>query len=193
MERSAKVMKSRPAADVLRRAALLFVLAGGISSLALTFWMGRRNSSPVLVLLFLGWVASPFVALHQAHRVAGAWTAARQKNTYKLMFLVSVGSVFVCAWVVLQTHLAKPAGPFLIVPLASWFLIAAGLWIGSRIQPSTFQADRVHRLWASHSMLDLTRIPGCADTALNAELNEARNCGHGHVYLYGLRTCPCRF
>ena len=133
MERNVEAMKSRPAADVLRRAALLFVLAGGMSSLALTFWMGRRNSSLVLVVLFLGWVASPFVALLQVHRVAGAWTPPRQKNAYRLMFLVSVGSVFVYAWAVFQAHLAKPAGPFLLVPLASWFLIAATLWIGNRI------------------------------------------------------------
>jgi hypothetical protein len=28
------------------------------------------------------------------------------------------------------------------------------------------------------------------DTALYAELWEARNCGHGHVHVYGLRTRP---
>jgi hypothetical protein len=31
-----------------------------------------------------------------------------------------------------------------------------------------------------------------ADTALNADLEQLRDVGHGHVYMYGLRTRPCR-
>jgi hypothetical protein len=38
---------------------------------------------------------------------------------------------------------------------------------------------------------DLTFGVGAVDTGDNAELKEIRNCGHGHVYVYGVRTHPC--
>jgi hypothetical protein len=36
----------------------------------------------------------------------------------------------------------------------------------------------------------LTFNPASLDTVFNAELEESRNCGHGHVYAHGLRTRP---
>jgi hypothetical protein len=41
------------------------------------------------------------------------------------------------------------------------------------------------------SDFDLTFPPFSLDTANNVELKGIRNCGHGHVHVYVLRTCPC--
>jgi hypothetical protein len=127
MEESANTLKAQPASNVLRRSALWFATAGAAISLGLTLWTGHRNSSMVLVLMFLVWVASPFAGLIWVHRTATGWKAARQSAVYRLMLLVSVGSAILYASAVFLPHSAKHAGPFLAVPLASWLLIAVVL------------------------------------------------------------------
>jgi hypothetical protein len=121
-------MKSGPdATNTLSKSALWFVWSGAAVALGLTFWMGHRNPSPLLVVMFLLWVASPFAGLIQVHRLGRAWPAARQMELYILSHLVSVASVLAYAAAVFLMHLAKPAGPFLVVPAVSWLVIAFGL------------------------------------------------------------------
>ena len=38
--------------------------------------------------------------------------------------------------------------------------------------------------------MDLTGDCESIDTAFNAELKGMRNCGHGHVHVYAVGTCP---
>jgi len=66
-------------------------LCGACGSLGATLWMGWNTPRPLLV-LFLGWVFSPFAAL----LVAGGWSSR---------------------W-------TRPTPAFLMVPLASWLVIA---------------------------------------------------------------------
>ena len=53
----------------LRTAALTAVLAGAVGSVGLMLYVGRRNHSRVLLVLFALWVLSPFAALGWAYRV----------------------------------------------------------------------------------------------------------------------------
>jgi hypothetical protein len=41
-----------------------------------------------------------------------------------------------------------------------------------------------------HSLENLTSPATSVDTASNAKLKGIRNCGHGHVYVHGVRTRP---
>lgn len=129
MEEPAITLNAQQASNVLRRSALWFALAGAAISLGLTLWTGRRNSSLVLPLMFMVWVASPFAGLIWFHRLAKSWAAARQFDLYALMHVVSVGSVVAYATAVFLMHLTRQAGPFLAVPAASWLIIIFGLSI----------------------------------------------------------------
>jgi hypothetical protein len=63
----------------------------------------------------------------------------------------------------------------------------AGLRSDERFAIIISRVDLAHESLFVH----LTSWPAWADTAINAELKGIRNCGHGHVYVSDLRTCPC--
>ena len=56
-------MKLHERQPSLRNAARVALMAGAAGSLALMFYAGRRQPSAILIALFTGWVASPFMGL----------------------------------------------------------------------------------------------------------------------------------
>jgi hypothetical protein len=108
----------------LRAAALIAVLAGGAGSFALMLRAGRYNPSIILVLLFTVWVLSPFVALALAGVVSKRWSTLTRAALYGVMFVVALGSLAIYGADALWHLKAQAAFVFLVVPLASWLLIA---------------------------------------------------------------------
>ena len=118
---------------VFRKIALFMMLAGAIGSLYFVLRAGHRNHSILLVLLFIFWVLSPFMALMVASVVSNRWSAITRSALYFLIFILPVGSLIIYSgsWTIEGT---RPAFKFLMGPLVSWLLIAVVLLIASRVR-----------------------------------------------------------
>ena len=98
-------------------------MAGAVVSLGLMFYAGRHQQSIVLILLFTGWVLSPFGALLAASRISWRWAYLTHTILYTiLMLLITIGSLVGYSGV-LSPPGTPPAAVFLIVPFTSWVLI----------------------------------------------------------------------
>jgi len=109
---------------LLHRAALIVVLAGAAGSLGLMFRAGRRQNSRILLLLFAIWVISPFIALVGANIVSKRWSILTRATLYSVMLVITLGSLAIYSDVAFGHATAKAGFVFLVVPLASWLLIA---------------------------------------------------------------------
>lgn len=116
-----------------RESALLAVFVGAVGSAGLTIYAGRRNSSLLLMTLFLGWVLSPFVALAWAHARSRTWAGFTKTTLYWLMLVAAVVSPFIYGIIALGPPRAKAAFVFVVVPPVSWLIVAAVLAIAARI------------------------------------------------------------
>src|ERR1700694_3419608 len=93
---TAKASRRRPdgrSLGLLRAAALTAVVAGALGSLGLVFWVGHRNPSRVLLVLFAIWDLSPFVALVLADIVSKRWSVITRSTLYGLMLILTLGSL----------------------------------------------------------------------------------------------------
>jgi hypothetical protein len=100
--------------DAMRTAATAALIAGAAGSLGFMLRAGRHNSSAILLILFAGWVLSPFAALLRANmrgRLRG------------LSLAIAAGSLVIYGAVVLGPPVQKIAGVFLVIPAASWLLM----------------------------------------------------------------------
>jgi ACR3 family arsenite efflux pump ArsB len=88
---------------------------------------GHGNPSRVLLLLFAIWVLSPFVALVFATIVSKDWPVLTRTALYGVMLVLTVSSVAIYGDVALGPPRAKTAFAFVVVPPASWLLIAITL------------------------------------------------------------------
>jgi hypothetical protein len=109
---------------LLRRAALIAVLAGAAGSLGLMFRAGRRQNSTILLLLFAIWVLSPFIALVGAKVISKRWSILTRATLYSMMLVLTLGSLTIYGAVAFGYTTAKVGLVLLAVPLASWLLIA---------------------------------------------------------------------
>jgi hypothetical protein len=109
---------------LLRRAAVIAVLAGAAGSLGLMFRAGRRQNSRILLVLFAIWVLSPFIALVRANVVSKRWSNLTRATLYSVMLVLTLGSLAIYGDVAFGYATAKVGFVFLVVPLASWMLIA---------------------------------------------------------------------
>jgi len=94
-------------------------------------YIGRRNPSFLLLVLFTGWVLSPFVALLLAHRVANRWPVPGRALDALALFL-SLGSLAIYT-TVFVTSPPKPAFWFLVVPFGSWLLLGITALVAGRL------------------------------------------------------------
>ena len=91
----AKVSRARPESGflgLLRGAALIAVLAGAVGSLGFLLREGRRTPR-FLLLLFVLWVLSPFVALAWANMVSNSWTVLTRATLYCVTIVLTLGSL----------------------------------------------------------------------------------------------------
>jgi len=109
---------------VLRAVAVIAVVAGAGGSVGLLLSAGRRTPLFLLV-LFVGWVLSPFLALGWAHKVSKRWSALTRATLYWVTVVLALGSLAIYYW----DPVLRPAGSaraflFVLVPPASWLLMA---------------------------------------------------------------------
>src|ERR1700722_11480860 len=107
---------------LLRIIALMVVLTGAGGSLGFVVHIGRNNKSVLLIVLFIIWVLSPFVALLIANMISTRWPVLIRKTLYSLTIFFTLGSL-ICYSGLWSPHGTKPAFIFLVVPLVSWILI----------------------------------------------------------------------
>jgi hypothetical protein len=126
-EMTSKVSRERPEGGflgLLRGAALIAVLAGAGGLFGLMLRAGRRSDSRFLLALFAIWVLSPFVALVLANVVSKGWSVLTRSTLHTVMLVLSLGSWAIYGVDALRPPRAKAAFVFVVVPLASWLLIA---------------------------------------------------------------------
>ncbi|MDQ2920296.1 MAG: hypothetical protein M3R52_01585 [Acidobacteriota bacterium] len=108
---------------LLRAAALIAVVAGAAGSVGLLLRAGRRTPRLLLVLFFF-WVLSPFVALVLAHVVSKRWSVLTRATLYSVMLVVTLGSLAIYGDDALRPRKAQAAFWYVLVPPASWLLMA---------------------------------------------------------------------
>jgi len=117
--------------NFLRTIALTILLAGAMGSLGLMLNAGRHTPL-FLLILFVGWVLSPFLALLAANGVSKRWPVNTHVMLYWLMLLLSPGSVVSYSGTFSYPG-TKPAFIFLVVPFISWLLIVLVILIARRV------------------------------------------------------------
>ena len=106
---------------ILRVAALSAVVVGAAGSVGL---MLRAGHPPLfLLVLFTGWVLSPFVALVLADIVSKRWSVVTRATLYSVMLILTLASLIIYGGIVSRPSGTRPAAVFLLVPLGSWLLI----------------------------------------------------------------------
>jgi hypothetical protein len=104
----------------------LIISAGAAVSVVFTLYAGRRNSSVLLIALFIVWVASPFGGLAWMER------ATPRPGFPWFALLISAASPVLYGYIALGPPRKHTAFTFLILPLASWLLIAVTAALGKR-------------------------------------------------------------
>ena len=108
---------------VLRAVALITVVAGAGGSVGLMLRAGRRTPRLLLV-LFVIWVLSPFVALAWANMVSKHWSVLTRATLYCVTLGLTLGSLAIYGYVVLPPVGSPRAFVFVVVPPVSWLLMA---------------------------------------------------------------------
>jgi len=108
----------------LRKAGLLAIVLGGVGSVTLTLYTGRRNPSALLMAVFAIWVLLPFVALAVADAMSTNWSALTRTVLYALMIVITIDTLGIYGYVAFGPSRPQPAFWFLVVPPASLLLIA---------------------------------------------------------------------
>ncbi len=106
----------------LRTAALVAVLTGAAASVAFTLVAGHRNPSHFLMVLFVIWVLSPFMALVFATFISKSWSVLARGALYGVMLFLSLASLAIYGCVALGPPRAKTAFVFVVVPPLSFLL-----------------------------------------------------------------------
>jgi hypothetical protein len=107
----------------MRFVARIALVAGAAGSLGLMFRVGARQNSLLLIVLFTGWVLSPFVALALAELALTRWSGLTRATLHSLMVVLAAGSVAIYADVTFGPPRPQPAFMFLMVPFGSWLLL----------------------------------------------------------------------
>jgi peptidoglycan/LPS O-acetylase OafA/YrhL len=108
--------------NLLRIIALIVLFVGAIGSLVLLFNSGRDQKSIVLIVLFTGWVLSPFIGLFIADMISKRWLPKTRITIYLLIIFITLASLLFYSGA-LNVPGTKPAFKFLMVPLISWVLM----------------------------------------------------------------------
>lgn len=119
--------------SALRTVALVALLAGATGSMGFMLRAGHRNPSRVLLVLFTIWVLSPFVILVFATIASKDWSIFTRATLYGVMLVLTFSSLAIYGDVALGPPRTKTAFAFVVVPPASWLLIAITLSVAAVI------------------------------------------------------------
>ena len=112
-------------------AATIAIVAGGAGSVALLLRASQRKGAPLLlVVLFAGWVASPYALVAAARMFAKRWPPRGRLWIDFAAITVAVASLAVYAAAALGPSDPKTA-IFVLVAPASWLLIGIAVTIAA--------------------------------------------------------------
>ena len=124
-------MKRHVTLSFLRIIALIILLSGAVAALIFMFIAGRNQRSILLIVLFTGWVLSPFMTLFVAEMILTRWLTLTRKRLYFLSIFMTFGSLISYSGALGSAN-TKTAFKFLVVPLISWLLILIFLVVALR-------------------------------------------------------------
>ncbi|MFI5152713.1 MAG: hypothetical protein ACHQET_05220 [Chitinophagales bacterium] len=106
----------------LRTFAITLTVLAAMGSLYLMFKAAPNQHSIVLIFLFTSWVLSPFLALILVQKILIRGSTQPKTSIYWIMIILSIISLFAYSGI-FSLPGTRPAFPFLMVPLFSWFII----------------------------------------------------------------------
>ena len=112
--------------------ALMVVAAGAAGSLGLMFRADQRTPRFLLV-LFVFWILSPFVALAWANIVSKRWSFLTRTTLYVVTLVITLGSLAFYGKFILPPAGSPRAFVFVAVPPASWLLMTIVVSIAALI------------------------------------------------------------
>src|SRR5260221_5964523 len=108
----------------LRAVARIAVVVGALGLIGLMLFVGHRNQSSLLLVLFAGWVLSPFMVLGLMEIGSKRWSVVSRATTHGVMIVLALCSLAIYGIVALKPPTGPRAFAFLAVPLASFLLMA---------------------------------------------------------------------
>lgn len=118
---------------LLRAVARIAVLIGALGSVSFTLRAGQRNPSRLLMVLFVIWVLSPFIATLFGNFMLRDGPMLTRAALYSVAMILSVVSLAIYGQVALGPPRPKTAFAFVVVPLLSWLLIALAVAVAAFI------------------------------------------------------------
>ncbi len=113
---------------LLRSFVLGVVIVIALASIYLTMAAGENNKSLLLVLSFVLWVLSPFLALIRINILSTSWPYRKRIHLYVFTLVVAAGSL-ISYYGIYRLHIFRNAFLFLATPFVTWILIAIGYFI----------------------------------------------------------------
>jgi len=107
----------------LRKVALVGVIVGALGSIVLTLRAGQQTPRFLLV-FFVIWILSPFVALAWANIVSERWPVLTRVTLYCVTLVITLGSLAMYGKIILPPAGSPRGFVFVIVAPASWLLMA---------------------------------------------------------------------
>jgi hypothetical protein len=106
-----------------RMVLIAVLVAAAVASLVFMFRMGGRNPSALLVALFTGWVASPFVGACVLTIAGKGLSVGSRVGVAVVSLVIAAGALAFYSGAITVVG-TRPAFVYLMVPLASWVLLA---------------------------------------------------------------------
>ena len=103
---------------------------GGAASIGLLLAAGR-NTPPVLLFLFVGWVALPFAVIAVVSFYSARWSRVTRQTTELAAVVIVPVSVAIYAYFTVWPPATTPARTWLLVPAISLLLIVIAVPTGS--------------------------------------------------------------
>ncbi len=119
--------------NILRAVALVVGVIGAVGSLGFMLRAGQKTPRLLLV-FFIIWVASPFVALLWANLVSKRWSGVTRVTLYCVTFLVTLVSLAGYSELIpLKPRGAANSFLFVAIPPASWIFMTISISIAALI------------------------------------------------------------
>ena len=130
--------------DRLRAVALIVVAAGAVGSVALTIRAGR-NTPRLLLVLFVIWVLSPFVALAWANVRSPRWSAFTRATLHGATLVLTLASVAIYSGLVKRPAGSANAFMFVVVSPISLALLAIAVALAALFSRTASHRAEEHR------------------------------------------------
>ena len=112
---------------LLRTAALIAMPAGAVGSIWLFLRVAlAQRTPPLLLVMFIVWLVSPFAVLGWAHLASRRWSDATRTALNGVTIVIALASLAIYSNLITVTpHGSPKAAPFVVVAPTSWLVIAS--------------------------------------------------------------------